>query len=219
MTSAGRVFDRARRRATRSRAPIGDEIRNARMMAGLSQAAVGSRAHVSQPVVSRLEAGTLASASLDTFVLVGAAVGLDVVIKAYPGPRITRDAAHARKLHDFLAHAQKPLRFSLEVGLPSRDGRVEQRASDAMIFDSDGTTGIELEMGLYDLQAQMRRILLKWRDSGAQRILLLINDTLANRRAITSFPEYFAELPKLKRSEVLRALSQGKRPATGYVLV
>lgn len=69
-----------------------------------------------------------------------------------------------------------------------------------------------------DIQAQMRRILLKWRDSGAERLLLVIADTDANRRVLRTFPEYFSSLPRLKRSTVIAQLEAGVRPEIGFVL-
>ncbi len=88
-----------------------------------------------------------------------------------------------------------------------------------MIFAPDGDTGVELEMRLYDLQAQMRRIFMKWRDSGAERLLLLINDTHANRLVLRTFPDYFQDLPRLKTASLLAMLERGERPLPGYALI
>ena len=152
-------------------------------------------------------------------VRVADAVGLDVSVKAYPGGTPTRDAAQARKLGGFLRHVGKPLRYATEVGLPQREGVTDQRAWDAMIFGPDGETGVELEMRLFDLQAQTRRIHLKWRDSGAERLLVLINDTAGNRRVLRTYPEYLSDLPRLKTAAVLNMLERGERPPTGYLLI
>ena len=219
MPSGGRALDRAKQRANRARHTIGDEIRTARLAAGTSQSAVGLASHLSQPVISRIERGGFSSVSLDKLFVVADAVGLDLSIKAYPGRNPTRDAAHARKLSAFLACVAPPLRYATEVALPAREGATEQRAWDAMLFARDGETGVELEMRLYDVQAQARRILLKWRDSGADRLLLLVNDSHSNRRVLRSFPEYFAALPRLRTASVLRSLANGERPPTGLVLV
>ncbi|HEY5488448.1 MAG TPA: hypothetical protein VIK00_01305, partial [Candidatus Limnocylindrales bacterium] len=151
--------------------------------------------------------------------VVADAVGLDLSARTYPGRRATRDAGHAKRLTAFLAHVAPPLRFATEVGLAQRDGAFEQRAWDAMIFGSDGDTGIELEQRLYDVQAQSRRIMLKWRDSGADGLPLLIADTSHNRTVLEALPEYFSELPALDEASVLTALSRGERPPTGHVLI
>jgi transcriptional regulator with XRE-family HTH domain len=219
MSTAERGYQRASRRAERILASLAEEIRTARLMSGASQQAVALAARTSTSKLSRLEAAKLASLSIVDAVLLADAVGLDFSFKAYPGRRPTRDAAHARKLTGFLSYVGKPLRYGLEVLLPPRDGVPEQRAWDAMIFGADGETGVELEMRLYDIQAQTRRIFMKWRDSGAERLLLLINDTSANRRVLRTYPDYFKDLPRLKTAAVLATLANGERPETGYLLV
>lgn len=151
-------------------------------------------------------------------VVLADAVGLDVSFKAYPGRSPTRDAGQAKRLQSLLGHARPPLRCATEVPLPRREGVPEQRAWDALLVAPDGETGVELEQRLYDIQAQMRRILLKWRDSGAERLLLVIADTDANRRVLRTFPEYFSSLPRLKRSTVIAQLEAGVRPEIGFVL-
>lgn len=139
--------------------------------------------------------------------------------RAFPGRQPTRDAAHARKLIAFLRHVRSPLRYGTEVAFAQRDGVPEQRAWDAMLFGGDGDTGIELEMRLYDLQSQLRRIHLKFRDSNADRLLILIADTPGNRRALRTFPDYFAELPRLRTATVLALVERGQRPPNGHILI
>jgi transcriptional regulator with XRE-family HTH domain len=219
MSTAERGRDRALRRDERIRTQLGDEIRIARLAAGASQATVARAAQISQAEVSRIDAGRLSGLPIKTAVVLADAVRLDVSFKAYPGRQPTRDAAHAKKLAAFLAHVAKPLRFATEVALPKREGVAEQRAWDAMIFGTDGETGVELEMRLYDLQSQTRRIHLKWRDSGAERPLLLINDTAVNRCVLRTYPEYLVDLPRLKTSTMYATLDGGARPQSGFALV
>jgi transcriptional regulator with XRE-family HTH domain len=218
MTSAERSYERARRRALRILTELGDEIHTARLMAGASQTSVATAARLSRSTVSRIEAAKLLHVSVLEAVVLADAVGLDVSFKAYPGRSPTRDTAQAKRLQSLLGHVGRPLRHATEVPLPRREGAPEQRAWDAMLYAPDGETGVELEQRLYDIQAQMRRILLKWRDSGAERLLLVIADTDANRRVLRTFPEYFSSLPRLKRSTVIAQLEAGVRPETGYVL-
>ena len=188
-------------------------------MTGTGQAAVARAARVSTSTISRIESAKLEHLSVREAIVVADAVGLDLSIKSYPGRRATRDQAHAKRLTSFLAHVASPLRFATEVALPHRDGVFEQRAWDAMLFSDDGHTGVELEQRLHDVQAQTRRIMLKWRDSGADRLLLLIANTSHNRAVLETFPEYFVELPALAADDVMAAISRGERPPTGYVLI
>jgi hypothetical protein len=79
--------------------------------------------------------------------------------------------------------------------------------------------GVELEVKLYDAQAQTRRINLKWRDSGVARCLLVVADTKHNRRVLREFPAYFSEWPRLRAQDVLDCLAAGRLPATGLILL
>lgn len=187
-------------------------------MSGASQQSIARATRMSQPQVSRIEAGQVRRLSIVDAVLMADAVGLDLSLKVFPGRQPTRDAAHAKRLRSLLAHVAAPLRFRTEVPLPPRDGVPEQRAWDAVVYGTDGDTGVELELRLHDVQAQTRRIHLKWRDSGAERLLLVIADSAANRRALRSFPEYFADLPRLRTATVVAAFEAGTRPPSGYLL-
>lgn len=197
---------------------MGTEIRDARLSVALSQKDTGRAARMSHAKVSRIESGKSPGLALVDAVLLAEAVGLDLSVKTYPGRSPTRDAAHARRLQALLAHVGQPLRYRTEVPLPAREGAPERRAWDALIRDSDGETGVELEQRLYDVQSQTRRILLKWRDSGAERLLLVLADTRTNRRVLAEFPDYFQALPRLRTSSVLRLLEAGRRPPTGLIL-
>ena len=95
----------------------------------------------------------------------------------------------------------------------------EMRAWDAMIFSAAGDTGVELETRHYDVQAQTRRILREWRDSGAKHLLLLVADTETNRRVLREFADYFAELPIIRTETLLRLLGSGTSPGTGCALI
>ena len=74
-------------------------------------------------------------------------------------------------------------------------------------------------MRLYDMQAQARRIFRKWRDSGASRLLVLINDTRGNRAVLSEFDAYFGDLPRLKTAAAVKMLAVGRLPPSGYVLI
>jgi transcriptional regulator with XRE-family HTH domain len=197
---------------------FGADIRDARLIAALSQEALGRSVGMSDAKVSRIEAGASAKLALTDAIVLADAVGLDLSLRTYPGRSPTRDAGHARRLGSFLSHVGRPLRYRTEVLLPARDGIPERRAWDALITGADGETGVELEQRLYDVQSQTRRILLKWRDSGVERLLLIVADTRGNRRVLAEFPDYFGQLPRLRTASVLQMLEAGIRPPTGMIL-
>ena len=219
MPTSERAYHRALRRGQTMLRILGSDVRDARLIAGISQASLGRVVGMSDAKVSRIEAGASHRLALVDAVLLADAVGLDLSIKTYPGRSPTRDAGHARRLQSLLVHVGAPLGHRTEVLLPARGSVPERRAWDALLFDETGQTGVELEQRLYDVQAQTRRNLLKWRDSGAERLLLVVADTRANRRVLAEFADYFQAMPRLKTSRVLRLLEAGIRPPTGLILL
>lgn len=167
--------------------------------------------------ISRIELAKLPSLSFVDAAIEASAVGLDLSARTYPGGSPIRDTAHGRRLQFLLNHVARPLRWRTEVPLPTRNGLPDQRSWDATIIDGVAEMDVELEMKLYDAQAQTRRIHLKWRDSGLDRLLLVVADTKHNRRVVKGFAAYFADLPRLKTSDVLASLASGRLPPPGMI--
>jgi transcriptional regulator with XRE-family HTH domain len=218
MATVERPYDRGKRRGVRLMSSFGNDLRDARVSLGLSQAAVASAVRMPASKISRIERSELPSLSIIDAALIASAVGLDLSLKTYPGGGPIRDAAQARRINGLLAHVAEPLLNRTEAPLPQRDGVPDQRSWDALISDADEDIGVELEVKLYDAQAQTRRIKLKWRDSGVARCLLVVADTKHNRRVLREFSEYFAEWPRLATKDVLDALEAGRLPPTGLIL-
>jgi transcriptional regulator with XRE-family HTH domain len=72
---------------------IGDELRRARVGAGLSLRFVGARIGRSPTRVMRIERGLVPEVSVRQLARIGAVVGLDVRTRAYPGGDPVRDIA------------------------------------------------------------------------------------------------------------------------------
>ncbi len=77
---------------------LGIALRDARTSAGLTQAQVADRAALSQPLISDLELGRGQSASIETWAMVAAAVGGQLVgfLEDAPGANLPRDIVHLR---------------------------------------------------------------------------------------------------------------------------
>lgn len=73
----------ADRRATEISREIGRELQQLREDAGIRQAAVAERAGVSQPMLSRLEAGEVRP-SIGTLSALAEALGADLSIRLFP---------------------------------------------------------------------------------------------------------------------------------------
>jgi transcriptional regulator with XRE-family HTH domain len=219
MANIERARDRGTRRGGRLLATLADEFREARYQSGVSQRFVAGRSGVSRSTYSRIENARHASLSIQDAARVASTLGLDLVVRAYPGTGSLRDGAHAERLGRLLSFAAQPLSVAREVPLPARPGSIEQRAWDAVVTGSGARTALELEMRLRDAQALERRLALKRRDDPVERFVLAIADSRSNRRALLEARDLFASLPRLSRRSVIESLQAGRHPPSGIVLV
>ena len=219
MPSVERLYDRGSRRAARALAELGEEFRSARLTLGLSQREVAVAAKFDRADYSRIEAGKLPRVSVAVAYRVGAVLGLDLSLKAFPGGRSIRDAGQATRLQRLLECVGRPLSYRTEVPLLRNGERPDYRAWDAMLFGHDERTGVEFELRLYDIQAQIRRHRLKWRDDAVDHFLLVVAATRANRRVLAEFADLLVGMPRLRTSSVLATLRSGNHPSTGIILL
>lgn len=216
MTSRERPVDRGNRISTADLDRTCIELRQARVAAGLSVAAVGRAARLSASEVSRIERGRIANVSLRRLATIGAAVGLDVRVRAYPGPDPIRDIAQVRLLERLRARLPGDQSFRTEVPLPIAG---DQRAWDGWIgglqMNAGGRRGlpVEAETRISDLQAQLRRLVLKMRDGDADHVLLVIADTPSNRAAIRVGGTLLRDLFPITPRRAMRAIAEGRHPA------
>lgn len=186
----------------------------------LTQAQVAAAVRISRSVYSRIECGKLGHLSIVVATQIASVLGLDLVIRAYPGPTKLRDQPSLDRMAPVLKAAAVPIVIRTEVTLPQRpDGHPEQRAWDAMAEGDGKRTAMEMEMRLRDAQALERRIGLKLRDDPVDGFVLLLADTRTNRETLKLNPELFRWLPRLTIGVVLTALSAGRHPPSGIVFV
>ena len=146
---------------------------------------------------------------------IGAVVGLDVRIRAYPGPDPIRDAAQMALLSRFRERLHPSLTFRTEVPLPIEN---DPRAWDGIVggFRGDDERRrfipTEAETRIHDIQAQFRRIELKVRDAGLEHVIVLIADTPANRAAIRAAIGVLADRFPISARRALTALGHGEHP-------
>jgi transcriptional regulator with XRE-family HTH domain len=212
-----RRFERGTYLALRDLRTLGSEFRERRLELGLSQEAIAAACRLSRPRYTRIEAGKVMTLSLPEIHRIGGVLGLDPVVRLYPSGVPVRDRGHATRLQMLLANAAAPLTKRTEVPLRNERGGIGMRAWDAMLFGHDERTALELEMRLRDIQAAERRAALKRRDDPTEHFLLVVADTKANRRVLRELLA-FADLPRLRKRDVVAALRKGQHPATGLVL-
>jgi transcriptional regulator with XRE-family HTH domain len=213
-----RPIDRGHRLAAGDRLRIGQELRIARRALGHSIEFVASRAGVSGPQISRIERASHPAVTVDQLARIGAAVGLDVRVRAYPGADPTLEAAQIALLGRLRRRIHPGLGFRNEVPLPIAG---DQRAWDAMIDRLRGVAWllpVEAESRLVDGQAQIRRIMLKLRDSGLDHVLLVVADTRHNRAAVRAAATTILPDFPISSRRALTALAAGEHPG-GSALV
>ena len=219
MAANDRLLYRARQRARRILADLSAEFRGIRVETAISQQELGRRLGMSADKIWKVEHQRLPSLSIVEACEIGALLGLDVSVRAYPNGVRLRDAGQAPRLMKLLLNVDAPLRYRTDVPLPRREDAPELRAWDAVIYGHDERTSIELESRLMDVQATTRRHNLKRRDDPVDHFLLVVADTKVNRRVLAEFADLLADLPRLRTANVLAALRAGRHPGTGLILL
>jgi len=216
VTTRERHHDRGNRIARRALVAIGEDVREARLGAGLSQAAVGATARTSHTTVGRIERGLEPGASVALLCRVCAAVGLDLTVRLYPGGDPIRDRGHVRLLARLRSRLGPGLQWRTEVVLP--DPR-DPRAWDATISRAGVVVAVEAETRLHDLQALDRRIAMKRRDGNMGVVILLVADTAANRRALAVGREHLRASFPIDGRIALPRLARGEPPEAGALIL
>ena len=220
MASVDRALARGTRRGERALVEFGDLVREARIGAGLSQAALGKAVGMSGAQISRIQRGKLPSLSVVDASRIASVLGMDLRLAAYPAGDPLRDAAHAERVRRLLQHVRSPLRYRVDEPLPRRpDQPTELRAWDAVVYGHGRRTGVEVEMRVRDVQALIRRNAMKRRDDPMDGFLLILADTHNNRRVLRENLSLFPDLPRLRRNRVLASLMAGEHPPSGIIMI
>jgi len=186
---------------------LGRELRIARVISGLTQSRVAKGIGTSQSRVSRTERGLPSDLGLATLSRHAAAVGLKIHVRLYPRGRRLLDAPQLGLLGR-LRHRINPVwTWEMEVPVPIPG---DLRASDARLTSAAATIVVEAITRLADAQAQARAAMLKKRDLHADRLILLVAATVANRRALREAGPDLAVAFPVATSAALRALAHGQ---------
>lgn len=218
MATRVRPADVGSRDARRLIATVAAELREARLAAGISQAAVARAAGISRSTLSRLEREQLADPAFTTVCRVARALGLAPSLRFFPSGTPVRDGPQLSLLARFAAVLGPPLGMNREVALPV-DG--DGRAWDAMITGATDRAFVEAESHLNDVQAFQRRVALKVRDDPRADVVILVLTRSAHHRALLAEHREAlrAQFP-LDSAAVLTELRAGRLPAlSGLVLI
>lgn len=192
-----------------------DELRNARLAAGVSQASVAAAAGVSQRTVSRYETGTGPHPDLVQAARVARVVGLDLRVQCFSAASRLRDTAHAALIGRFLGRVPRAVPRRLEA--PVRPG--DQRAWDVLLVVSGTLVGVIAETRIRDLQEVLRREHRKQLDGGVRILILLVANTKHSRRALNEAGPLLADAFPLSTRAVLAALARGEAPSADGIVI
>jgi transcriptional regulator with XRE-family HTH domain len=211
-----RRLDRGSRTSRRVLALVAEELRDARLSAGLSQSVVAAASGLSTTQISRIERVHLGSASFDQVARLASVLGLDLSVKFYPAGQPLRDRAHLELIARFRARLGPGLSVRTEVPVPIPG---DARAWDLVVDGGPMPIGTEAETRLRDWQALERRIALKARDSGIDRVIVLVSATRANRAALRLVEASGRAMFPVQSRAALRALAEGRDPGGSAIVV
>lgn len=211
-----RLIDRGTRRARLIRQEMGRELREARITAGLTQKQLGAAVGISRSEVGRVEAALRNTVSIDRLSQLLSVAGMELSVRAYPAGAPLRDAGHLALLNRFRALCSSLWRWATEVPV---DLPGDLRAWDAKLVLGDVRIGVEAETRLRDIQALQRRIEGKRRDSGIDRVILVVADTRTNRSALRAAGDVLAASYPVAASHAIAALAAGRDPGGDALIV
>lgn len=215
MSTVDRARARGKRNASHIRQRLASELRDARLSAGVSQQRAARIAGTSQSRVSRVELAQVSATTLDDIARQCAALGLRLDVKVFAAGSPVRDAGQLRLIDRLRPAVHASFDWATEV-LVGQAG--DQRAWDVFLR-GPGSIGVDAETRLYDLQSLQRRCEAKARDSGVDRVVLLVAETRHNARVLRDLREALRSTFPADTAEVLRALRRGLLPTRSGIVV
>jgi len=195
---------------------LGREARELRLRSGLGQADLARVLGCTRQWIGNFELGRLHVVDLRRVTRLFMFLGHRVVITAYPTGEPLRDAGQVRLLERFNARLSPNWQRFTEAVMPNPG---DLRAWDELLR-GPVTIGVEAETRPRDLQATLRSISGKQRDSAVDRVVLLVADTLPNRRLLQDHIGMLRQTFPLDTRTCLAALGNGRDPgADGLVVI
>lgn len=216
MANRRRAVQEARDRWSRVWPELVGELREARLMAGLTQSGVAAALGVSRDRIARVELRRVRRVGTEYVFSHAAAVGLKASIKFYPVGGAIRDEAQAAYITRFVERIGHSWRVGLDVPIPLPG---DLRAVDVMLQNGTCNIAVEVITRLRDLQAQLRGAQLKQRDLGADRLILVVAGSHANRFALAAARPTLLATFELDTRRVLASLAAGDDPGRDAVIV
>lgn len=216
MATKTRLVDVGDARGRASIARLVAEARAARVGAGLSQDAVARAVGISRSQYSRIERGLSPDLTIRMASRLCSVLGLDLSVRTFPAGDPIRDAAQIALLERLRARCHPALVWRTEVPMAIPGDR---RAWDATVTATTWCSGVEAETALADLQALDRRLALKARDGGMERVILLLLDSRRNRAALGSAGDVLRLRFPIASADALGCLARGADPGGNALIL
>ena len=207
--------DRGRRRGRRLLQDALEEFHEARVGGSIGQQQVAAALGRSDAWVSWTESGGNAAVSVVQMAQMLACVGLALSLRAYPAGGGLRDAGQLSDLEQFASLVAPTWTWATEVPIPIVG---DLRAWDG-VLRGPCSIGVDAETRIRDLQAVDRRVMLKQRDSGISRVVILLPDTRNNRSMLVAAAPAIKVNYPIDSGVALEALRRGRDPGGNAIIV
>lgn len=196
-------------------ADMARELRLARHAAGLRQADIARLLGTSTSHVCRVEHAQILTLSIPELARHAAAVGLKPYVKVFPLGRRLLDEPQIRLLGRLRARLHPSWTWETELPIPLPG---DLRSGDCRISTPGCSILIEAYTRFSDYQAQTASAARKKRDLAADRLILLLAATHANRRSIAQAAAVADGSFPIGTKAALAALSDGRDPGADAIL-
>jgi transcriptional regulator with XRE-family HTH domain len=194
---------------------LGREIQQVRLDLGLSQSTVARAVGLSRSTISRIERGAVRGVSVWHLARILAILGHELSARSYPSGEPIRDAGQTRLLARLRARVHPAFEWRHELPV----GGSDRRAWDGMLLLPPLKIAVEAETRPRDIQALERRLELKRRDGGIERLVLLLADTRHNRALLRLYGRELRVNYPVAAAEALAALARGEDPGANAIIV
>lgn len=210
-TFKNRASDVGRARSRRLAERYGQELRVARVQAGLTQAQLARIAAVSQQEVSNAELGNT-EVSLAMRCQLAAAAGHELGLRLYPVASVPLRDSGQLGVATVIVQAAHPI-WTPRLEVPVAPG--DLRAADILMAHPLEIVEVEVERGFADFQGQVRsgqvkREVIAERESRPVRLVIAVPDTRAIRAALEPYAELIARALPVPSGRIWHAIRTGE---------
>lgn len=196
-----------------------NDLRDRRIVLGVSQTFMAEQLGCSQPHLWRIEANA-AGPSLVRLAEMASVLGLELSVGLHEIGDPIRDKGQQALGHRFDSILSPLWRMTNETLLPMPG---DLRSWDKLLrltVEPHQRIGVDLETRIRDIQALVRRSRLRERDGGVDAILLVLSDSATNRRLVGELRAALGPAYAGSARPLLRALRDGSPlPGSGVILV